>query len=125
MATLRQRRDPVRIFMRRLMLAGLFLLVILAGSGVWGIYRKDQESIVLRQEAQSQLASLQSQETSLNASIAELQTERGKEAALRDEYSVGDPGEGVVMIVEPPSAAPVAATSSSFQSWVRTTFSWW
>jgi cell division protein FtsB len=125
MATLRERKNPVRIFMRRLMLAGLFLLVVVAASGVWGIYRKDQESIVLRQQAQAQLADLSTQEGQLDASIAELQTERGKEAALRQQYSVGDPGEGVVMIVEPTAPAPVAATSSSFQTWVRATFSWW
>jgi len=85
MATLRERRDPVRIFARRLMLLGLFLLVVLAMSGVWGIYRKDQESLVLKEQAMAQLADLSSQESQLTASIGELETERGKEAALRQE----------------------------------------
>lgn len=125
MATLKQRKDPVRIFMRRVALAGLFVLVLIAISGVWSIYRKDQESIALKEEAQAQLADLSTQQAQLTASIAELETERGKEAALRQEYSVGDPGEGMIMIVEPPAPAPAVATSTPFQNWVHNTFSWW
>jgi cell division protein FtsB len=125
MATLRQRRDPVRIFMRRLALLGLFILVIVAASGVWSIYRKDQESIVLKEQAQAQLADLSTQQAQLNASIAELQTERGKEAALRQQYSVGDPGEGMIMIVEPAAATPIATTTTPFQAWLHSAFSWW
>jgi cell division protein FtsB len=111
--------------MRRLMLVGLFILVIIAASGVWNIFQKDQQSIVLKRQAQAQLADLSTQQDQLNASIAELETERGKEAALRQQYSVGDPGEGMVMIVEPATSAPAVATSTSFQKWVHNTFSWW
>jgi cell division protein FtsB len=111
--------------MRRLTLVGLFVLVIIAASGVWGIFQKDQESIVLKRQAQTQLSDISTQQTQLTASIAELQTERGKEAALRQEYSVGDPGEGMVMIVEPQASAPVVATSTPFQKWVHSAFSWW
>ncbi len=125
MATLRERRDPVRIFMRRLTLLGLFLLVVIAASGVWSIYNKDQESVVLKDEAQAQLADLSTQQAQLNASIADLETERGKEAALRQQYSVGDAGEGLIEIVEPTAPAPVAPTTTPFKAWLHSTFSWW
>ena len=125
MATLRERRDPVRIFARRLMLLGLFLLVVLAMSGVWGVYRKDQESAILKEEAVAQLNALSSQQDQLAASIGELQTERGKEAALRQQYNVGNAGEGMVIIVEPPKPAMTTATTTPFQAWLQHTFSWW
>jgi hypothetical protein len=125
MVTLRERRNPTRIFMRRMTLAGLFVLLILAMSGVWGIYTKDRESIVLKEQALSQLADISIQQTQLTASIAELETARGKEAALRQQYSVGSPGEGMVMIVEPPAPAPVATTTTPFQKWIHSAFSWW
>ncbi len=125
MATLREKRNPVRIFVRRLTLLGLFLLVVLAMSGVWGIYRKDQESVVLKEQALSQLAVVSAQQDQLKASIADLQTARGKEAALRQQYNMGNSGEGMVVIVEPPKPTPVAATSSSFQAWFSNAFPWW
>jgi cell division protein FtsB len=125
MVTLRERRNPVRIFMRRLTLVGLFLLVIIAASGVWNIYWKDQESVALKQEAQAQLASIATQQAQLNASIAELQTARGKEGALRQQYNVGDAGEGMIMIVEPATSAPIVPTTTPFEAWVHRTFSWW
>ena len=125
MVTLRERRDPVRIFLRRLRLMGLFLLVVAVISGVWGIYGKEQEAIALKREALSQLADLSTQQAQLNGSIAELETDRGKEAALRQQYNVGDAGEGMVMIVEPPKPVPVLATSTPFKTWLRDTFSWW
>lgn len=110
--------------MRRLLLLGLFLLVVLAMSGVWGIYRKDQESLVLKEQAVSQLAALSTQQDQLKDSISALETERGKEAALREQYNMGRDGEGMVIIVEPQKPAPVAATSTS-QSWFRHAFAWW
>ncbi len=125
MATLKERRDPVRIFGRRLMLLGLFFLVVVALSGVWGIYRKERESAVLKQEALAQLATLSAQQDQLTASIADLETERGKEAALRQEYNVGNAGEGMVIIVEPLKPATTTATSTSFETWLQDTFSWW
>ena len=110
--------------MRRLMLLGLFLLVVLAMSGVWGIYRKDQESIVLKEQALSQLAALSAQQDQLKSSISDLETERGKEAALREQYNMGNAGEGMVIIVEPPKPVPVPATTTS-SGWFGHGFPWW
>ncbi len=107
------------------MLLGLFLLVVLAMSGVWGIYRKDQESAVLRNEALAHLADISAQQDQLTASISALETERGKEAALRQQYNVGNAGEGMVIIIEPTKAVPVATSSSAFQKWLKSAFPWW
>lgn len=126
MATLRERKNPARLFLRRLMLAGLFVLVLVAGSGVWDIYQKEQTSAILKQEAIAQLEGLSTEQSQLVASVNELKTERGKEAALRQQYNMADPGEGEIMIVEPAtSAAPQAPTSTSFARWIKSAFPWW
>ncbi len=125
MATAKGRNDPVRIFMRRVWIASLFAVVVLLSIGVWGIYQKDQESKELNVEAQSQLAGLVTREDQMNADIANLQTEEGKEAALREQYNMGAPGEQEVMIVEPASTTPVQASSTPFQAWLHNTFPWW
>ena len=69
---------------------------------------KERESSDLRMQAEAHLLDLQTRETALNAKITSLETERGQEAALRDEYQVGKEGEGMITIVDKP-----ATTSSN------------
>ncbi len=107
---------------RRLILAALALAVVSASWGVWNIYRKDRESSRLNREAQAQLADLKARQTKLETDLGKLQTGRGVEEALRQQYAVGKHGEGLIVIVEPQVAAPVEATSSVMQ-WLKDIFS--
>jgi cell division protein FtsB len=91
---------------RRLLLLGLVLLTTLVGHSAWSVYHKEQESRVLRTEAESQLASLEAREARLRGDIARLKSERGVEEALRAEYELGESGEEVLVIVEPPAPPP-------------------
>jgi len=125
MATLREKQTLMRVFTRRLMLAGLCLLVVFAASGAWGIYRKSRDSAILRDEAISQLDDLQEQQAQLTASIGTLQTARGREAALRQQYNMGHAGENIIQIVEPDEPASTTATTSTIHTWVQHAFSWW
>ncbi len=115
MATIRPRNDPA-----------LFILFVSAVFGVWGVYQKDRESMVLRAQAQAQLSDLSERQSQLNADISTLQTERGMEAALRQQYALAAQGEDMIIIVDATSATPVEeATSSAFVQWMRKTFPWW
>lgn len=125
MATAKERRNPVRIFMQRVWIAFLFAMVVLLSLGVWDIYQKDQESNELNSEAQAQLAGLQMRADQMSQNIQTLQTEQGKEAAVREQYNMGEPGEQEIMIVEPASATPSVASSTPWQAWLRNTFPWW
>jgi cell division protein FtsB len=125
MAALRQRNEPVRLLGRRLLLGALFILVVIAAFGVWNVYEKERESAALKEQAQSQLSDLAHRQTQLNSDIATLQTGRGKEAALRQEYALAAKGEGLIIIIDPASGTPVQATSSAFVQWLHKTFPWW
>jgi cell division protein FtsB len=125
MATTRERRNPVRLFVRRLGLLGLFIFVCLALSGVWNIYLKNQESITLNNQAQAHLADLSQRQAELTTDIASLNTDRGREAALRQQYAMGHHGEGMIVIVEPRTPAPIEATTTTWQMWVKKIFSFW
>ncbi len=124
MAVLRPRNDPVRLFGRRLVLLGLFALIIAAGAGAWGAYKKERESYALRQEAEMQLDDLSKRQEQLDTDIASLETNRGKEQVLREQYALAARGEGLIVIVDTPPVAPTHATSS-LVDWFKRTFTWW
>lgn len=125
MAIIRPRNDPVRLFWRRLTLVGLLVLFAVAISGVWNAYQKERESGALRRQAQAQLNDLTTQENQLHSDIDTLQTARGKEAVLRQQYALAAKGEGVIVIVDPSTSTQAVATSSAFAEWLHNTFPWW
>jgi cell division protein FtsB len=123
MALFVQRTDPVRLLKRRLVLAGLLLLVALGIRGIWGVYQKLEESRALRHESEVQLQGLKEREAALRGDIAKLKSDRGVEEVLRGEYELAREGEGVIVIVEPQQEAP-EPESSSFQP-LKKLFQWW
>jgi cell division protein FtsB len=125
MEILSQKVDPVRLFWRRVLLVVLLALVLFGISGVWRIYKRERESAVLNQGSTAHLADLIRREAQLRADIANLDTDRGKEAALRQQYQMGKPGEGMIIIVNPPTPAPVAPTSTPLVQWFKNFLPWW
>ena len=119
-----QRRDPLRLIGKRLLLICLLALVIVAVSSVWKVYRKAQESSVLRKEAEVQLSDLYKRRTQLETDITKLKTSRGMEEALREQYGLAKSGEHVIVIVDSPTPAPVPETSPVME-WFQKTLSWW
>lgn len=122
MATFQQRRDPLRLMWRRVGAFALLVLVAIAARGVWGVYQKEKSSHQLRVEAEATLSDLQNREQKLRADIASLKSSRGLEAELRERYDLAKDGEGVVVIVDPPSA-PEEPEPTKFQK-IRSWFSW-
>ena len=120
---IRQRNDPVRLFGKRLIVLGLLALVVLAIGGVWNAYQKERESAALRTRAEVQLDDLTKRHAQLSSDIANLQTDRGREEVLREQYALAAQGEGLIVIVEP-QQEPVHATST-FMDKLRKAFRWW
>jgi len=124
MAMLRSADSPLRILFRRLGTLALLIAVIGVFLSVHDVYRKERESAALRAEAEMQQADLSQQSAKLGADIASLKTDRGKEAALRQQYDVGKTGEGLIVIVEPKTPAPIQATSTLLEK-LKKAFLWW
>ena len=106
------------------MLLSLLALVIAALSGVWGIFKKERESRSLREESETKLADLEIRKGQLEANIAKLNTNRGMEEALREQYRLAKSGEGLIIIVEPSASQSAQATSTVMQ-WFNRAFRWW
>ncbi len=106
MRTFEKREDPIRLMRRRLVILVLLALVFVGVRGVWGVYKKEQESRMLRAETEMQLAKLKVREADLRRDMASLKSERGIEEVLREEYELAKEGEGVIVIVDPTEPVP-------------------
>lgn len=78
---------------------------------------------MLDQESQANLQDLSAQQTTLQQNISDLQSDRGKEAVLRQEYSVGEKGENMIIIVDASSTPP--PPPPTFMDKLKNAFSWW
>ena len=125
MAIAGKRSDPVRLFARRLALLALFVIVLTALSALWDVYKKEKESRILKNQAEAQLYNLNMQEDHLNGEIARLETARGKEEMLRENYEMAREGENMIMIIDPPKRAPSAATTTTLNKWIHRLVPFW
>ncbi|MBI5457935.1 hypothetical protein HY971_04400 [Candidatus Kaiserbacteria bacterium] len=121
---IRSRNDPVRLFGRRLLLLALLGVIVVAALGAWNAYGKERESRALREQAEMQLSDLSKRQAQLESDIANLETDRGKEQVLREQYALAARGEGLIVIVDAPKATPTQATSSVLE-WLRKALPWW
>ena len=125
MAIVGKRSDPVRLFARRLALLALFVIVLAACSALWDVYKKEKESRILKNQAEAQLYNLDMQESHLNGEITRLETARGKEELLRENYEMAKEGENMIMIIEPPARAPIVATTTELTKWMHRLIPFW
>ena len=124
MASLKQRNDAVSILWRRVLLAALIFVFIILTINVWGLYRKERESALMRMQATNHYQDLVERQNTLEANINSLETDRGKEEALRGSYDVGKKGEQLIVIVDPSTTTLIQATSTP-DDWLGKLFWWW
>ena len=106
------------------MLLAVLGLIVVAGWGAWNAYKKERESHALRKEAEIQLDDLSKRQSQLTTDIAHLETDRGKEQVLREQYALAARGEGLIVIVDSPPVVPTEKASSALE-WLRKALPWW
>ena len=114
---MRRKKRPVRDYV----IAGILVLVIIWLSIMLvGIVQKEETARRAANDARRELSALQTREATLAKNVADLDTERGQEATLRETYGVARPGEEVNIVVQPEAETPLEALSwwDKFLGWM-------
>jgi cell division protein FtsB len=93
----------------------LFVLVVLMAHSVWQIWQRSRLVAAGRDDMAAQVAALAAREAVLKSDLAALDSERGREAVIRQKFAVIKEGEGVVTVVTPP--APTSTVASTSRTW--------
>lgn len=93
-------RRPTRNRLREYAVAAvLSLIIIWLLSLIWSIARKEEIARRTVNETRAELALMEERKNILRGNLAELETERGQEATLRQTFGVAKPGEEVIIVV--------------------------
>lgn len=106
--------DIVRVAIGSL---GILVLVAVAIGGsraAWGMYGRFSDAAAARVAAERQLAYAQERYQNIEKNIAELSSDRGIEAELRQRYGVVRPGEGQIDIVRQSTSTEVLRQEPTF-----------
>lgn len=80
------------------LLCVIFLVLVWA---VWGIAKKEEIARSAVEDRKTELAVLKERKEVFEENLAELSTERGQEATLRQNHGVARSGEEVIIVVPP------------------------
>ena len=83
------------------LVAGLSILFLILLWAVWGIARKEEIARRAVDDRKAELAVLSERKAVFEQNLAELSTERGQEATLRQNHGVARAGEEVIIVVPP------------------------
>ena len=84
-----------------LLAGGLSVLLLVLLWAVWGIAQKEEIARSAVDERKEELAVLSERKAVFEQNLAELSTERGQEATLRQNHGVARAGEEVIIVVPP------------------------
>ncbi len=80
-------------------IAGLGVLIVIAGWNTWDMYQKWRLSEETLEKTRISYDNLEKREVFLNSKIESLSTEGGIEAEVRERFGVAKPGEGVIVVL--------------------------
>lgn len=94
----------------------LLVVIILLIRGVFTLYLRYRESVIMRADAEQRLGELRERESSLGSEIDKLNRDGGIEAEIRQKFNVVKPGEHVVIIVPEAEATTTAENKGFFEN---------
>jgi len=90
---------------------------------VFDLYGKEQEAAVHRANAVREFQNIEERENILTTDLAVLNTERGKEALIRNTFDVAKPGEEVIIVLDAlPATTTEEVVERGFVFWFLSLF---
>lgn len=111
------RRQLRRVLGSRLLSLALLALAFLIGRAAWNMYGAYGDARAAREEAEAELAELESSLEAVSGDAAALNTAAGVEKRLRASLNVAAPGEEVVVIVRRDAEAGAADPAKQPSAW--------
>ena len=85
-----------------LFIAILFVVLVVFAVSVIGFAKRSLESNENLKVSEKKIQELKARKDGLEKDITELNTDFGKEKVFRENYGLGKPGEGVVVVIDNP-----------------------
>ncbi len=89
-----------RWFYSPIILIAMICVCVFFATNVVTLMRKNKDTRLLKDQASRELTELENRRQKLEADIASLESERGQEEVIRENFQVTKEGEGVVVIVD-------------------------
>lgn len=101
MALRRKNNRPLPFLLyNRVVLGALIVIFIIFGVSAGELVIKERETHKDLVSARAEKAAVEERKVALEASLASLQSERGKEAVLRRTFDVAKPGEEIIVLLD-------------------------
>jgi len=115
MFNLREKRIFEKILYSKISLGALVVVLLFSLNAAWGVYEKYREAAKNRDRELSSNALVEARVNALQEEVALLQTDRGIEKTIREEFGFAEDGEGVIVLVgEAPRENAAAPRRTSF-----------
>jgi len=101
-----QKRSWVRVLQTWWFVGVLAIVCVLMTMVVFNRFQIEREMSLRRAEAEQHLANLQARKADIEDKVEYLGSERGMEAEMRRNFDVAQPGEQVVIILDPENPEP-------------------
>lgn len=99
------------------LVGGFLIIAIWLATLIWGLSGKAHIAMSEEREAREQLAALEARKATLEENLAELNTERGQDGAIRTAFGVAKAGEELIVVV-PPEEAPEPPPKPWWKRWL-------
>ena len=111
MAEFQKKQNKNKLIYSPLMLFGLLVIVLIFMYNMIELVEKSRETAKKRDLMIKNIESLQARENAIKNEIANLETEKGAEEAVREKYRVVKEGEKMVVIVDQEANAESAVST--------------